>query len=64
MGSITPKIENPEAKLPAFDDFEGQHVNEEFIRTALQQADINALRLALCQVTGNKELERMHVTKL
>jgi len=64
MGSITPKMEKVEAKLPGFDDFEGQHVNEEFIRAALQQADVMALRLALCQVAGDKELEAMHVTKL
>jgi 4-hydroxyacetophenone monooxygenase len=64
MGSITPKLEKPEVKLPMFEDFESQHANEEFIRIAVQQADINSLRLALCQVTGDKELERMHVTKL
>jgi 4-hydroxyacetophenone monooxygenase len=38
-------------------------VDEDFIRKALKEIDINALRMALYQITGDKELEAMRVTQ-
>lgn len=37
--------------------------NEEFIRDAVNAANVNALRLALYQLTGDPELSRMDITK-
>jgi 4-hydroxyacetophenone monooxygenase len=41
----------------------GYDVDENFIREAIQDASANTLRLALLQVTGDKELESMPVSK-
>lgn len=41
----------------------GLDVNEDFIRTALTQADVNSLRMALYQITQDEELGTMQVTK-
>lgn len=38
-------------------------ITEEFIRKALNQADVNSLRLALYQITEDKELEVMQVNR-
>jgi 4-hydroxyacetophenone monooxygenase len=49
---------------PVNGHLEGYNVSEDFIRVALEQIDVNALRIALCQLEPSEELEAMHVTKL
>jgi 4-hydroxyacetophenone monooxygenase len=39
-------------------------VDEQFIRSAVNQADAGALRIALCQITDDQELKAMRVTKI
>ncbi|GAB7356260.1 hypothetical protein MBLNU459_g7071t1 [Dothideomycetes sp. NU459] len=45
------------------DKVAGYDVNEEFIRKAVNEVSANPLRLALLQITKDKELEHMTVTK-
>ncbi|KAI9743684.1 MAG: hypothetical protein M1818_003000 [Claussenomyces sp. TS43310] len=45
------------------DHIAGYDVNEAFIREAVQQASVGSLRLTILQLTGDKELEEMKVSK-
>ena len=49
--------------IPNLDHVAGYAVNAEFIRDAVAQADASPLRLALYQITGDKDLEGMQVTR-
>jgi 4-hydroxyacetophenone monooxygenase len=67
-----PKIDNISASIlkterdetPKLDHVAGYDVTEDFIRASLEEVDVNSLRLALCQVTHDKELEAMLVTQI
>lgn len=66
-----PKIENvaisaleiDKDETPKLANVAGYDVNEDFICASLDIIDVNALRLALYQITQDKELESMHVTQ-
>jgi len=62
MGSIStsPQI----SKDSAPQNLKGYEVNEDFIRTALDQVDINALRLTLCQLKRKPELDAMPLMRI
>lgn len=53
--------ENESSKL---DSSTSYGVDNDFIRKAIDQADTNTLRIALCQITKDKRLESMRVTKI
>jgi 4-hydroxyacetophenone monooxygenase len=55
MGSINDPTGNPTR------NFEDYDVDEDYIRKGLSEVDSNSLRLALYQITGDKELESMTV---